>query len=109
VPGLTPLGSPGRGGFGTVYKGERVPPVRRNLGFGERRRVVDVEHMFGARVVHSVGAKSRRPQVRSEPSALSVGASSVIGDDQSPSCRISGDDSSDHSIRTAHRERPFQR
>jgi hypothetical protein len=38
-----------------------------------------------------------------------VGASSVIGDDQSPSGRIAGDDSFDHSIRTAFRERPFQR
>jgi hypothetical protein len=38
-----------------------------------------------------------------------VEASSVIGDDQSPSCRIAGDDSPDHTIRTAFRERPFQR
>jgi hypothetical protein len=65
--------------------------------------------MFGTSVVHSVGAESRRPQVRSRPSALSVGASSVIGDDQSPSGRTAGDDSFDHSIRTAFLERPFQR
>jgi hypothetical protein len=65
--------------------------------------------MFGLVSSTSVGLRSRRPQVRPRPSALSVGASSVIGDDQSPSGRIAGDDSSDHSIRTAFRERPFQR
>jgi hypothetical protein len=40
---------------------------------------------------------------------MSVGASSVIGDDQSPSGRITGDASSDHTVRTAFRERPFPR
>jgi hypothetical protein len=38
-----------------------------------------------------------------------VGDPSVIGDDQDQSGRLSGDDLTDHHVRTAHRERPFQR
>jgi hypothetical protein len=38
-----------------------------------------------------------------------VGDPSVIGDDQDPSGRLSGDELPDHNVRTAHRERPFQR
>jgi hypothetical protein len=44
---------------------EWIPPVKRDPPSAVQRRVVDVEHTFGTRVVHSVGAESRRPQVRS--------------------------------------------
>ena len=77
--------------------GPPAPPVRSRRRTGVRDSVV-----------HSSGpAPSSTGPVATL--GLSVGASNVIGDDQSPSCRIAGDDSSDHSIRTAFRERPFQR
>jgi hypothetical protein len=38
-----------------------------------------------------------------------VAALSVIGDDQDPHSRPFGDELPDHNVRTAHRERPFQR
>jgi hypothetical protein len=55
------------------------------------------------------GPESRRPQVRSRPPALSVGASSVIGDDQSPSGRAADGGSSRPHRPHGVRERPFQR
>jgi hypothetical protein len=99
-------------GFGAVARTKRLhdllwsAPDRGGGVFGVS---LPLEQVFGITVVHSVGAESRRPQVRSRPSAMSVGASSVVGDDQSPSGRTAGDDSSDHTVRTAFRERPFQR